>query len=361
MGVGVFGLPFVFAQAGFATGLAMLAVVGSAVIALNLMYGDLVLQTPGRHRIGGYVREYLGDGWGRLASASMVAAIAGAMLAFMIVGGDFLHALFSPLLGGGREPYAFAMAAAVAFASSKGLRIASRIEAAVVAVLLFLFLYVSLAALPHAQPARLLAADPSLALAVYGPVLFSLSGAGIIAEMRDVLGAPRLRLLPKAILWGVVIVLALYVAFTASVVAATGGATTPIAFDGLVPLLGPSFLAVSATLGTLAVFSIYLMNAVQLQNLLVVDLRVGRRLAWAAASIVAPVLYLTGARDFIDVIGFFGAVFGGLIGLSILAAYEAMRRTTWCREHVCLDVPRILSAAVGAMLVLGVLIELIRL
>lgn len=359
VGVGVFGLPFVFAQSGYATGLAFLAALGLAMLVLNLMYGEIVLQTPGRHRIGGYVAEYLGEGWGRVATLSVVATVSGAMLAFMIVGGGFLHGLLSPMLGGGVEPYAFAMAALVAVASSRGLKLASRIEALVVASLLFLFVLLALAALPHASPGRLLT-GAGWSFAPYGAVLFSLSGIGIVAEMRDVL-ARQERLLPKAVVAGLAIVLALYALFTASVVAALGEGTTPVALDGLVGLLGRPFFALTSALGTLTVFSIFLTNAVQLQNLLCVDAGASRRVAWTLSCLAAPALYLMGARDFIAVIGFVGAVFGGIIGLFILATYEAMRRSRWCKEHRCLDVPVAVSALIAVSFIIGIVAEIIAL
>ncbi|TAK03615.1 hypothetical protein EPO34_00430 [Patescibacteria group bacterium] len=358
VGVGVFGLPFAFSQSGFAIGLTTLAVVAAAVLVLNLMYGDLVLQTAGRHRFGGYVREHLGDGWGHLASMTMAFGVIGAMLAFMVVGGRFLEELLMPLVALPEEACAFALAATVAAASYRGTRLAARVEGVVVGALLFLFAFLTLAVLPEGHVSNLAGANLAKAFVPYGVVLFALAGGGVIPDMRDVLGARRERELPHAIGLGLLLIVALYAAFSAAVLAATGSATTPAALTGLIALLGPSFGLVVSLLGSLVVASIFLTHAVILQNQLHVDHGVKRTHAWLAASLAAPALYLLGLRDFIAIIGFVGSVFGGVSGLLIIASYEAMRTSRWCREHVCLDVPFAVSALVAVSFIIGILAEL---
>jgi len=361
VGVGVFGMPYAFSRSGFATGLLTLALLALAMLALNLMYAELVLQTPGKHRLGGYVRTYLGERFALPASVVMMASLAGAMLAFMVVGGKFLSTLLSPALGGPEAAYAFAIPLFSLFASRRGVKLASKVETVVVGATLFLFAFIALSALPHASVGNLATNDPARALLPFGIVLFALTGAGIIPEMRDVLGARHQRLLPRAIVRASLVIALLYAAFCASVVGATGSATTEAAFDGLIPLLGRSFGLIAALLGSLTVTSIFLTHSVQLQQLLHVDHGMRRAHAWLVASLAAPALYLSGARDFISIISFVGSVLGGAIALLILATYETMRRGTRCRERRCLEVPVGVSWGIAVVFIIGIAIGIISL
>ena len=58
VGVGIFGLPFAFAQAGFFVGMIYLVLLGLATITLQMMYAEVTLQTPGHHRLVGYFNRY---------------------------------------------------------------------------------------------------------------------------------------------------------------------------------------------------------------------------------------------------------------------------------------------------------------
>ena len=359
LGVGVFGLPYLFVRSGLSAGLVSLVALGAAVCVLNLMYGEIVMRTAGKHRLGGYVKEYLGSGWGVAASLVMAAAIVGSLVAFLIVGGRFLHDLFGPTFGGPEWMYALGLALAVAAASVKGVRLAAQIESPVVCVLLFLFAIVVLVCLPHAKFSNLLGTS-SFAAVPFGAVLFALSGGGIIPDMRELLGGRARRLLPLAITVGMAAVVAICAAFAAAVVAVSGAATTPVAFEGLIPVLGPSFALVTLLLGSVAVFSISLTNTIQLSDILRIDHRIPSKISWAIATGSAFVFYLLGARSFIGVIGFVGAVFGGAVALFIIAVYEKVKRETVCRHAHCLEVPTLVSVLLAIIFLGAMFLELVK-
>jgi amino acid permease len=360
LGVGVFGLPFLFVRSGLAAGLAALVALGFVVGVLNLMYGEIVLRTPGSYRMGGYVAAYLGRGWGTLASLVFAAAVVGSLVAFLIVGAQFFHDLFAPAIGGSLPAYAFALALVVAIASFNGARLVSKIEWPVVVILLFLFTLLILAALPHVSVGHLLGDPATLADIPFGAVLFTLSGGGIIPDMRDVLGRRARQLLPLAITFGMAAVIAIDAAFSLVVVGVNGPAATPVAFEGLIPVLGPAFALLMLLLGSVVVFSISLSNVIQLADTLQMDHALPPRASWAIASAAAFALYLAGARDFIGVIGFVGAVLGGTVGLFILFTYERMKRDTSCVHAHCLEVPTFASVLIGLTFVGAMVLELLK-
>ena len=327
------------------------------MVILNLMFGEIVLRTKEKHRLSGYAREYLGPELGKVSVYAFTATIWGAMLAYVIVGGSLLYTLLSPLIGGAEWMYATALSVLVLLVSRRGTVFASRLEAWVVAGILFIFFWVALAAAPHVELTNLLD-PPSHMLAAYGVILFSLSGAGVIAELRDVLGAKQERLLPKVIIYAMGIIVLLYAMFTFAVLGAMGDAVTPSAVVGISTLLGANFGVIITLLGIATVFSVFLVHAVQMQNSFKLDVGVGARKAWLLSIGVPLVLYLLGARAFISTIGFVGAVLGGVVGIFIVITYESMRRSVVCRSHKCLQVPAWVSAVLIGMFALGILLEL---
>ena len=56
IGAGVFALPYLFLQSGFAVGGAALVFGTSAAVLIHLLYADLMIRTSGEHRFVGYAR-----------------------------------------------------------------------------------------------------------------------------------------------------------------------------------------------------------------------------------------------------------------------------------------------------------------
>lgn len=358
VGAGVFGLPYAFAQSGASIGAAWLLGLGAVSLLLFLMYAEVIIQTPGTHRLGGYAEQYLSPAWKSIATAVLAAAQIGAMLAYAVLGGRFLFSLFGPWFGGTELVYALLLTAGVGALTWRGTKVASRAEGILVGVLLFLFLLATLASLPHIAIGNLLTVQWENALLPYGVVLFALTGIGAIPEMKDILGHKDLPRLPHAVTFGLFTIVGLYLAFALAVLGVTGAGTTPTAFTGLFTVLGPAFRGISALLGSLTIFSIFAMTSLQLQNSLAIDMRVPRRASWAVAVLVPGLLYVAGLREFIGIIGFVGSVFSGLIGIFVVVLYERMRRSPVCHEHRCLNVPTFVAVLVAALFAWGILREL---
>ena len=63
IGAGILGLPYIFAKAGFLTGLYWIIVLGAVIIWVSLSMGEITLRTKGIHQLPGYAKIYLGK-WG---------------------------------------------------------------------------------------------------------------------------------------------------------------------------------------------------------------------------------------------------------------------------------------------------------
>src|SRR3972149_565150 len=66
VGAGVYGVPFVFAKAGFWVGTVWLVAVAGLLCVLQLLFAELTLATQGVHQLVGYATIWLGA-WGRRA------------------------------------------------------------------------------------------------------------------------------------------------------------------------------------------------------------------------------------------------------------------------------------------------------
>lgn len=358
VGVGVFGLPYVFAQAGFAIAMLELLVMGFLLTILQLMQAEVAIQTGGHHRLVGYVRRYLGKSWSWVAILALAAGIWGAMIAYLIVGGNFLFLLVSPVLGGHEFWYSLAIGVIASLFIYRGLRFASKIEIIVIAALLFLFLFIILASLPFIHVNAYVPISIDRAFLPYGVILFALAGAGIVPEIRDVLGKRYESKLGFVIVTGMAIIILLYVLFSAAVLGVTGSATTPVAFDGLMPMLGDTFRIVATFLGTLTILSIYHMLGIELLNTFRFDFRLSHKIAWAIVTFLPVVVYLSGAREFIEVIGFVGSVFGGALGILMALTYLKMKKSSVCQDRHCLNFPDGATWLLILLFIVGILFEI---
>src|SRR3989344_225283 len=96
VGVGIFGIPFAFAKAGFWIGFLFLVGIGFITLLLNFIYGEIILRTHQPHQIVGYTQFYLGNIWKRIMFFSIILNTYAALLAYIIIAGEFLPNVVSP-------------------------------------------------------------------------------------------------------------------------------------------------------------------------------------------------------------------------------------------------------------------------
>ena len=96
VGAGIFGIPYVISKSGVLPGLFYFLFLGLAVLILHLVFGEIILRTEEKSRLSGYAQKYLGKNGKLLVTISMVIGITGTLLAYIIIGGNFLKIVFSP-------------------------------------------------------------------------------------------------------------------------------------------------------------------------------------------------------------------------------------------------------------------------
>ncbi|MBI4142349.1 hypothetical protein HY480_00565, partial [Candidatus Uhrbacteria bacterium] len=232
IGVGIFGLPYVIAKSGVAIGIVHVVVLTLAILVVHLAFGELTLRTKEPHRLVGYARRYLGRwGWG-IATVSTILGMYGALLAYLIVGGQFLHDLIGTATGFSPRMHSVIIGIGMLIAVGIGLRLIEELEFLLTAFLFIAMAIIFIVGAQRVDVANWMTVQTSSALLPYGAVLFALGGVSVIAEIREALRG-RERLLPHAITWGTLLAALLTTCFVLTVVGVSGSATSPEAIAGL--------------------------------------------------------------------------------------------------------------------------------
>ncbi|MBI2587934.1 hypothetical protein HYW30_01370, partial [Candidatus Azambacteria bacterium] len=188
VGVGVFAIPYAVARSGFLVGLFYFFVVGGLVLLVHRFYGDIVSETPGRHRLIGYAAEYLGNWARRVVTLTTLLGVAGGLLVYLVVGAQF----FGVLVRGGEGLAVVGMVILGLAAAMAGFRSFGRFELFMTAFLLFTMLLLFVSSLQHFRPFGLFEIGSGRALFLpYGILLFASSGTVAVPLLADLLRGER--------------------------------------------------------------------------------------------------------------------------------------------------------------------------
>lgn len=326
IGAGIFGLPYVAAKTGFVATIIYLAILAIIVTLMHLLYGEVVLRTNGKHRLVGYAEIYLGA-WGkRLASLSVIVGSYAGLLAYIIIGGKFLYVLLGGILGGDAFIYSVAMYLFSFIFVAKGLKMVSWAETFLSFLLIaaiFIFLGKGFFLMDLSNLA--VSTDWSQIFFPYGIILFSLTGGSIIPDLVGILDSKRLAL-KKTIIWGTLIPAIIYLFFIAIVLGASGSFVTDDTITGLEKLYGNGFVLIGALVGFLAIITSLLAFGINLKKTFQYDYNLSKPLSLILAMAPSFLIFLAGFDNFLAVIGFSGAVMGGIDGLLIILMYQKADR-----------------------------------
>jgi len=324
IGVGFFSLPYITSKAGIWTMLGYFFVLGPLSILIHSLFGKVALATPDFFRFPSYVRIHLGKVAEKFAFVSTIFGLFGAILAYLIVGGEFLTNLLSPIFGGENIIYTILYFLSGALLIFFGVKAISKIEFWGL-VLFFLILIIIFAkGFSQIKLANFNTGSGFLGtdswFLPYGAVLFSLSGAGLIPEVEEILRAGK-HLLGKVIAVSILIAILLYLSFVFLVLGVSGSQTTEFGITGLRDFLGNGVFNLGLFFGILTTFTSFIALGLNLKNVFRFDLKIKKHLSWAIACFTPLILFLAGIKQFIPVISFVGGILLGFDGILILLMY----------------------------------------
>lgn len=349
IGVGLFGLPYVASRAGFPLFIIYLICLSVLGILVHWFFGEVAVKTPGLHRLPGYAALYFGPGAKKLAFVLQVLSLLGALLAYLVVGGQFLASFF----GGSVILYTFIFFLAGALVIWRDTRSIGPIELILLVIFLMMIILFFFTGLGHLKVEHFLTTNFHYFFLPYGVILFSLWGTSIVPDVKEMLRGNR-RKLQRLIVASMAACFVVYLIFTLAVIGISGPKTSQEAIAGLQGYLGRWVLKAGFLAGIIATFTSFITLGLTLEKTFWYDYGMPKRFAWVLACLLPLTLFIIGLKDFINIIGLTGAVMLGSEGVLITLMYlklkkkeASVRYRTW----------RWVGSSAIVLLLLGVALE----
>ncbi len=321
IGAGILAIPYAVAQVGLAVGILYIVVLGALMLFLNLMIGEIAINTNEQLQLVGFAGKYLGKTAKYFLTLVVLISAFGALLVYIIGEGSALSALF----GGSPVLWSIFFWSVGSFIIWSGLKRVKTIDKFFGVIIMAIISGLCLSLLPKFDAAQLFYFNGSKFLLPLGVVLFALNGTSAIAEAHALL-PNRARDFRKALIIGTLIPISLYILFALAVVGFTGQNTTEIATVGLGRALGP-FVSFAANLfAALAMCTGFIGLGTALRETLVWDHKLNDWLAIFLVVSVPLALFLLGFRNFIIILDVLGIVTIASETLLMAAIYYKVKR-----------------------------------
>lgn len=325
IGAGIFALPYITLKAGIWVMLAYIVGLGLIAAAIHQFYGEVSLKTPDFKRLPGFARMHLGKKAAVVAYISTIIGATGSLLAYMIVGGEFLESLLAPLVGGSNLFYTgvyFLLGAGLIFF---GIKAIAKVEFWALVLFFVSLLLILVKAFPALNFSGFnLGFDKAYLFFPYGAVLFSFWGASLVPEIEEMLGAKK-KLMKQVITASVLVAAAVYIFFIFLILSITGSQTTESALTGIKNVLGNGVVSLGLLFGVLTTFTSFITIGLTLKKVFIFDLSVNKTHAFIITACLPFILFMMGLKSFIGVISVVGGVLLGIDGILILMMYKKIK------------------------------------
>ncbi|MBI5797916.1 hypothetical protein HZA98_03365 [Candidatus Woesearchaeota archaeon] len=350
LGAGILGIPYVFAKAGFFTGLLILLLLGIVTIIINLYTAEVTLSTKGIHQLSGYAEKYLGRKGKFLMGLTMIISAYGAMIAYLLGIGEAVSTIFNiPSL------YVILLFfILLSYAVLRGIRLIEILELGINCGVITVLVVIMLLSLRGISLQNFSAFHPSLVFLPFGVILFALAGAAAIPDMRMELDKDKKKL-KKAIILGTIIPLVLYILFATVIVGVTGTETTAIATIGLGNTLGSYMIILGNIFAAFAMATSFLLMALALLWTYNYDYKFKKGLAWALTVFVPLFIILIGFHDFIEALALTGSIAGGLQGILIVLMHRKAQKNPERKPEFSIKNNIVLSSFIIVIYTMGML------
>ena len=152
----------------------------------------------------------------------------------------------------------------------------------------------------------------------YGVWLFSLTGFSAIPPTRDIFFNSSVKSFKKVISFSLLLAASVYAIFIFSVLGTSGPLTTIDAISGIKAIMGAKVMAIGSIIGFLAVFTSFIVLAVDLKSMFRFDYKFHRFPAWLLAVVPPVLLYLKNVDGLINILALTGSVGMGILGIFIV-------------------------------------------
>jgi amino acid permease len=329
IGVGFFSLPYVLSKVGIFTLTFYFLFLGSLVTLIHLLFGELAILTPDLKRLPGFAKFHLGNLAEKISLISTTFGTYGTLLAYLVIGSDFLKKLFSPSFSEGSLIfplfYFFFGSIFIFF----GINPISRVE--FLDSILFLLILILLFPLSGKFfKFENLFLNQKLKISnfflPYGPILFSLWGLSMVPEIEEILKEKK-EDLKKVIFVSILISAIFYLSFAILVAGISGTETSEDAISGLEKFFSKKILKLFYLFGTITTFTSFIAIGLTLEKVFWYDFKIDKNLSWFLTSLPPLTLFLVGFNKFLPIISFVGSVMLGIDGILVLLMYHKKLKT----------------------------------
>lgn len=314
VGIGVFALPFIVYQSGPIKGFGALFLAGLLAWGLNLTYAKLVLESGKNFQLGNYGRRYWGNIGFILGSLVLLININGALLAYLIGAGKFLHFLF-PVLSS--FSWGLIFLAVVFPVIILRLEMIAQINAAIVWLLIFLIIGFLAWGWLEVDLTSLAIGSEGGFFQAFSVFFFSFAGFAVIPELVEALGF-RKKPVSRAITIGSLLPGIFYALFIVVGLGVTGTRVSEEFIIGLgkVSLIWSRILLLAATT---AIASSFFTFGFALREFWQRDFGFSKILSLALIFLPLLLFYFFANQSFLAVISFTGSASCLLMGGLVLA------------------------------------------
>jgi len=294
-----------------------------------------------------------------LVTVSTIIGTTGTLLAYLILGGEFLNIIFSPVLD--LPPFYLSLIfwAILVYFVFKGIKLVAKAEIFTNLAFFFIISIVFCCLLPQINMENFSLIDSKNIFLPYGIVMFSLVGFVAIPETIDILQtSEERRSLKGIIIKSSVIVVFLYLFFSLAVVRVSGKNTSLDALSGLKSFLGQKIITLGALFGVITIADSFLIICLYFKNALIYDYHFPRSVAFLFSSGLPLTLFLVGFRNFIEVIGFVGTILGAIEGAVILLIFRKAKKNGTRMPEYNLKVPNFLMYLLAIIFIFGAISQL---
>ena len=187
--------------------------------------------------------------------------------------------------------------------------------------------------------------------------MYSLAGIAAVPLMRDILKGSEFKL-KKAIFSGVFITALVYLVFTLVTVGVSGSMVSKDALSGLAEVMGHGVVLLGAVFGLFAIATSYIAYAFYAKNTFIYDFKIKENIAFAIIVLVPILLLFLISADFVGLVIFLGAIFGGIESIFLIALYKKAKKEGNRKPEYSLNIPYYIFWFMTVVFLIGIFYEI---
>ncbi len=323
VGAGIFGIPYVIEKSGVIPGLFYFLILGILVTLIHLFFGEIILRTKEQCRLPGLAQRYLGN-WGKnLVMISVLVGVSGALLAYLILGGEFLKILISPFFNLSGLQFTLIFWLVLSYFIFRGIKVIAPAELFTNSLFFLTIIVILFFCLPKFEVSNIGVFNFPNIFLPFGVILFSLIGWSAIPEICDFLkNRSEKKEIKKIIISATIIIIIFYLLFILAVIGVAGKNVSQDTLSGLLPFLGQKIIFLGALAGLVTLADSFLILGLYLKNTFIYDFNFSKNLSFLISCGFPLILFLMGFRNFIATIGFVGTIIGVINGIIIILIFK---------------------------------------